>query len=209
MKKNIIFLFLILLISWNLFAKISYKQDKKNDKFLTQLDINLVQTLKIISAFNKMANNIPSRVEGLGKYRRFLMDITIETGKLRTDIKSALKSDSELKNLLIKEMILSIKPDAKLHNKNVTAEEDNYNYHFLDDRQKVYKKNLEQIRKTLMEEERKIIKNGKFTPIYYKLHTENYMLSLLLDFMKLHTYLTKENRQILVDVINSVEKSLK
>ena len=207
--KKVIILFFLFVFAINLFSKVTSKQDYRNTKFLNLLDDNLVQTIKMISAFNKIANKIPSKVKGLGRYRRFLMDITIETGKLRNDIKAALKKDPDLKQLMIRDMILSISPDTNFKNQEITSNDDNYNYHFLDDMQVILKKKLKKIRKAMLKEEENIKEKGVFSQKYFELHTKNYIYSLILDFIKIHTYLDKRNRQILVDVTKSIIKATK
>ncbi len=204
--KKYLFLIIVLVFAINLFSKVSPSQDEKNKKFLNILDDNLVQTIKMIGAFNKMANKVPSKVKGLGRYRRFLMDVTIETGKLRNDVKTALKKDPDLRQLMIRDMILSLSPQTDIKNKQVTPDDDNYNYHFLDDMQDVLKKRLKTIRKAMIKEETGIKEKGAFTKQYFDFHTKNYVYSLLLDFIKIHTYLDKQNRQVLVDVVKSVNE---
>ncbi len=205
MIKKISLFILAIFVSISLFSKVSPSQDKKNIKFLKQLDKNLVNTIKMIGTFNKVANKIPSKVKGLGHYRRFLMDMTIETGKLRTNIKTALKKkDPQLREIIIRDMIISIDNNVKPA-VSVSEEEDNYNYHFLKDIKNVYDKRLVKIRKNILAEEKNIKKNAAFTKVYFNLHTKNYIYSLLLNFISIHKYLTKKNRQNLVNVIKAIE----
>lgn len=195
----------MIVVSSLLSAKITPKQDENNIKFLKNLDVNFIETIKLISAYNNMANKVSSKVERLGTYRRFLMDITIETGKLRETIKSTLKTNAYTKEILIRDMIISIKSDTKFYEKRISNKRDKKNKEYLGKAIIEYLKNVENIRKNMITEEKKIIEDGKFTKKYFALHSANYLYMLLIDFIKVNNYLTPKNREYLVDIVKTVK----
>ena len=204
MKK----IFIIILIAITTFpmAKITPQQDENNTKFLKNLDTNLVDTIKLLAAYNNVANKISSDVKGLGTYRRFLMDTTLETGKLRDKIKNAKKTDEYTKEIVIRDMVISIKSDTKFYEKHISKKRDKENKKYLAKAIGKYLKKINEIRQSMMIEEKKIMKDEKFTKKYFALHSANYLYTLLIDFMKVNNYLTPQNREYLTNIVRSVEK---
>lgn len=204
MKK--IFILILVITSSLLWAKITPKQDENNVKSLKRLDDNLVETIKLISAYNSMANKVSPEVKGLGIYRRFLMNTTIETGKLRDQIKAAQKADQSTREILIRNMIISIKSDVKFYEKHISGKRDRKNKKYLNKSMIAYLTKIKDIRRDMMVEEKKIINDGKFTKKYFALHSANYFYSLLIDFMKISGYLTPKNREYLTDIVKSINQ---
>ena len=203
--KKILFIIITLIMATLVMAKITPRQDEQNDKFLKNLDANLVETIKLLAAYNSVANKISSEVKGLGTYRRFLMDTTLETGKLRDKIKNAQKTDEYTKEIVIRDMIISIKSDTKFYKKHISKKRDKENKKYLAKKITDYIKKVNNMRRIMIGEEKNIMTDKKFSKKYFALHSANYLYNLLLDFMKVNSYLTPQNREYLTNIVKSVD----
>ena len=110
MLKKIVLTFLLATIFIGLNAEITKTHNNMNLIFLRELDSNLLETIKIMDAYNQATDNIPYEVLGIAKYQKFLMEMTMICMNLRNDISSSFELKSEQREVFIKELISSIKP---------------------------------------------------------------------------------------------------
>ncbi|RLC54144.1 MAG: hypothetical protein DRH89_09830 [Candidatus Cloacimonadota bacterium] len=208
MLKNIVTTFLVATIFISLNAEISKTQNNMNLIFLRELDSNLLETIKIMDAYNQATNNIPYEVLGTERYQKFLMEMTMICMNLRNDISSSTELNSEQREMLIKELISSIKADVKSVSESITEQQDLQGKRF----SKLFKQkinaHLKEIRKEIIIEEEKIIESKTFDQYYFHLHSQQFIYQLIMDFLKPSEYLSKSNRAFLIRIAAEIEYNI-
>ena len=69
---------------------VSEQQDADNQAFLSAVDKNLINTIRMLSAFEAGADRMDA-LKGVPEYRQFLMNNTIECSQMRNIIQQAQK----------------------------------------------------------------------------------------------------------------------
>ncbi len=208
MLKNIVTTFLVATIFISLNAEISKTQNNMNLIFLRELDSNLLETIKIMDAYNQATNNIPYEVLGTEHYQKFLMEMTMICMNLRNEISSSIKMNSEQREIFIKELISSIKPDVKSVSESITKQQDLQGRQFSKLFKRKINSHLKEIRKEIIVEEEKIIKSKTFDQYYFHLHSQQFIYHLIMDFLKLSEHLSRSNRAFLIRVAAEIEYSI-
>ncbi|MEA2097311.1 MAG: hypothetical protein U9P73_11565 [Candidatus Cloacimonadota bacterium] len=208
MLKNIVTTFLVATIFISLNAEISKTQNNMNLIFLRELDSNLLETIKIMDAYNQATDNIPYDILGTEGYQKFLMEMTMICMNLRNDISSSIELNSEQREMLIKELISSIKPDVKSVSESITKQQDLQGKRF----SKLFKQkinaHLKEIRKEIIIEEEKIIESKTFDQYYFHLHSQQFIYHLIMNFLKLSEHLSRSNRAFLIRVTAEIEYNI-
>ena len=208
MLKKIVIIIFLATIFIGLNAEISKTQNNMNLIFLRELDSNLVETIKIMDAYNQASNNIPYDVIGTERYQNFLMEMTMICMNLRNEISGSIELNSEQREEFIQELISSIKPDVKLITESITKQQDiqgkKFNKLFI---QKI-NSYLKDIRKEIIAEEEKIMENKTFDQYYLHLHSQQYIYHLIIDFLKPSEHLSKSNRAFLIRIAAEIEYNI-
>jgi len=205
MKKVLISIVILGILFQVAFAGVSKKQDEKNRLFLKKLDENILSTIDMLTTFNKSANNIPNFVKGVNKYKTFLMEMTIESSKIRDGIIKSEEMNKDEREFQIRELILSIKSDEEFPDEKVTKKKDKQNREYLEKVSQNLHLFLNKIRGKMMKQEKEILSKEEISDIYFAYHSRNFLYSILLDYLKINDLLSRKNRDYLANVVFSLE----
>ncbi len=170
-----------------------------DQKYLAEFDRNVVLTINVLTIFNDAVNGILIDLDGLGVYQKFLLEMTLECSSLRKIADSNADSDE-----IIKELILHLKPNAKMSK---VIEPDRVRER-LANYTELFEKQIFQLRKKIILEEKMILESKTFTKQFLDLHAKHFLYSLLLDFLKPAPYLSHENSALLLFTIQDIGKSM-
>ncbi|MCK5051708.1 MAG: hypothetical protein KAS53_08300 [Candidatus Cloacimonetes bacterium] len=208
MLKKIVLTFLLATIFIGLNAEITKTQNNMNLIFLRELDSNLLETIKIMDAYNQATDNIPYEVLGIEKYQKFLMEMTMICMNLRNDISSSFELNSEQREVFIQELISSIKPDVKSISESISKKQDLQGKQFCKLFIRKINAHLKDIRKGIFIEEEKIIESKTFDQYYFHLHSQQFIYQLVLNFLKPSDHLSRSNRAFLIRVAAEIEYNI-
>lgn len=208
MIKKITITILVALLFISLPAQISKTQNNMNLIYLRELNANLLETIKIMDAYNQVTRNIPYEVLGTERYQKFLMEMTMICMNLRNDISKSVDLNSEERELIIHDLISSIKPDVVDITEPVTKQQDLQGKQYSKIIIKKISDHLKEIRKEILNEEEKIMESKTFDQFYFHLHSQQFIYQLVLNFMKPSQYLSKQNRAFLIRVASEIEYNI-
>ncbi len=208
MLKKIVLIIFLATIFIGLNAEISKTQNNMNLIFLRELDSNLLDTIKIMDAYNHAMNNIPYEVIGAEHYQKFLMEMTMICMNLRNEISSSIDFNSEQREEFIQELISSIKPDVKLVTESITKQQDMQGKQFSKMFIQKINSHLKEIRKEIIVEEEKIIESKTFDQYFFHLHSQQFIYQLIMDFLKPSEHLSRSNRAFLIRVAAEIEYNI-
>ena len=208
MLKKIVIIIFFATIFIGLNAEISKTQNNMNLIFLRELDSNLVETIKIMDAYNQASNNIPYDVIGTERYQNFLMEMTMICMSLRNEISSSIELNSEQREKFVQELISSIKPDVKLITESISKQQDMQGKQFSKLFIQKINSHLKEIRKEIIAEEEKIMESKTFDQYYFHLHSQQFIYHLIMDFLKPSEHLSKSNRAFLIRIAAEIEYNI-
>jgi len=208
MKYKITFFILLLLFICNLSCEISKTQNNMNLIFLRELDDNLLETIKVMDAYNQATRNIPFEVLGTEKYQKYLMEMTMICMNLRNDISNSVDLNSFQREAFIYDLINSLKPDVKELIDPITKQQDLKAKRYSKLIAKRLGEHIKELRQEILDEEEKIMQSKTFDQYFFHLHSQQFMYQLVLDFMKDAEYLSKENRAFLIRVASEIEYNI-
>ena len=208
MLKKLVVTIILATLFIGLTAEISKTQNNMNLIFLREVDSNLLETIKIMDAYNQAMNNIPYDVLGTERYQKFLMEMTMICMNLRNEISSSIKFNSEQRELFIQELISSIKPDVKLVSESITKQQDMQGKQFSKMLMQRINAHLKDLGKEIIAEEEIIIENKTFDQYYFHLHSQQFIYHLIMDFLKPSEHLSKTNRVFLIRVAAEIEYNI-
>ncbi len=208
MLKKIVLIFLLATIFIGLNAEITKTQNNMNLIFLRELDSNLLESIKIMDAYNQATDNIPYEVLGLEKYQKFLMEMTMICMNLRNDITSSIELNSEQREVFVKDLISSLKPDVKSITESITKQQDLQGKQFCRLLKQKINTHLKDIRKEIIIEEEKIIESKTFDQYFFHLHSQQFIYQLVLNFLKPSDHLSRTNRAFLIRVAAEIEYNI-
>lgn len=200
---------IILLITSSAMA-ISTKQDNNNLAYLDELDIRLINTIDLISAFNEsMKGLVDNNVANAEDFSHFLMDLVLECSAMRKLITQTRDLDDFEREYSIPLLFDYIKPPDEIsRHSSIAPDLDKRNRIKLNEMYIEYEDKLNRIRGSIIKEEEIIIQNRALTPKFVALHTRHFIYHLILDFVADHQYLSAPNRQYLIDIIEAVERGM-
>jgi hypothetical protein len=205
MKILFLLFFFFLLTILVLKATNLNEQSNKNQIFLQKLDENLLSTLHVLEVFNHTARNMED-VEGAAIYERFLLDVTMECGKIRSSITHA---QTELnQEEAIKSIILTLRSDLNLQSNNANIHTDVANKIELERIKTDLIRRISKIRKEIVREEKQIWESKKISRNYLGYHSHHFLYSLLLNYLEASDYLSMQNRDFLKQIILIIMNSL-
>lgn len=205
MKKLLVIVLIISTVF--LIAKISKKQNINNRNFLLNLDKNILETIDLLTTFNDAANNMPNFIKGINKYKSYLMEMTIECSKLRKSISDSDTMTKDEREKQISLLIKSLKPDIPISNEKVSKKQDKTNSEYLDNISKQLNERVGMTFKDLMLIEKSFLGKKEIPDKYFRQHSRLFLFSLLLDFIDHEEYLSRMNRDQLMRIIRSMEKT--
>jgi hypothetical protein len=205
MKAKIILV--ILTVSCILNAGIFVNQDDRNKEFMLELDKNILSSIMFLTTFNDGVKNMPEDVTGAETYKHFLMEMTIECSKFRESIRNSENMKKGERELQIKLMITSLKPDVVFDTGKVSKQKNEANIQRLDESEKMLKKMSEKAMKAMLGMEQEIVETRKIKQEYIAVHSQHFLYSLLLDFIDINDLMSKKNRNHLASVVKDMEMS--
>ncbi len=208
MIKKLVITVLLATIFVGLTAEISKTQNNMNLIFLRELDAKLLDTIKIMDAYNQVTKNIPFEVLGTERYQKFLMEMTMICMNLRNDISSSIELNSEKREIFIRGLISSIKPDVKSVSEPVTEKQDLQGKQFNKLLMKRINRHLIDIRKEIIVEEKRIMESKTFDQYYFHLHSQQFIYQLVMDFLHPSKHLSRTNRAFLIRVASEIEYNI-
>ena len=208
MLNKIVLTFLLATIFIGVNAEITKTQNNMNLIFLRELDSNLLETIKIMDAYNQATDNIPYEVFGIERYQKFLMEMTMICMNLRNDISSSIELNSEQREVFVNELINSLKPDVKSISESITKQQDLQGKQFCKLLKKKINTHLKDIRKEIIIEEEKIIESKTFDQYFFHLHSQQFIYQLVLNFLKPSDHLSRSNRAFLIRVAAEIEYNI-
>lgn len=208
MLKKLIITLLLAIIVISLNADISKTHNNMNLIFLRELDSNLLETIKIMDAYNQATNNISFEVLGTERYQEFLLEMTMICMNLRNNISSSFELNSKQRELFIQELISSIKPDVKKISESITKQQDMQGKQFSKLLRQKINAHLRDIRKEIIIEEEIIIESKTFDQYYFHLHSQQFIYQLVLNFLILSDHLSSSNRALLLRVTAEIEYNI-
>lgn len=205
MLKKIVITILLVTLFIGLSAEISKTHNNMNLIFLRELDSNLLETIKVMDVYNQATNNIPFEVLGTERYQKFLMEMTMICMNLRNNISSSFELNSKKRELFIQELISSIKPDVKRISESITKQQDMQGKQFSKLLRQKINAHLKDIRKEIIIEEEIIIESKTFDQYFFHLHSQQFIYTLVIDFLKPSEHLSRSNRAFLIRVAAEIE----
>jgi len=203
MKLNL-FLYLIILIVFPVFA-ISDQQNQNNLAYLDELDLRLVESIELITAFNEIAGNMKTDIQGAKEFSHFLFDLTMQTASIRKMIKESLDVVPDRREEIIRLIMAELKPQEILPLKNILPNKDADNINFLERRILIMQNQINSYRSQIVAEENIILDEKVITTKYISLHNRHFIYSMLRNMTEIHHYLSPTNRQYLRDLIQSID----
>lgn len=208
MKKIYILLIIFSLCLSASAEQISKGQDELNKNYLIELDANLTQTIKILTAFNDTANKIPDSITGLGTYKKFLMEMTLECSNIKRNIQTSKEESSMEREVFIQTLISSLKPDVQFLPVIIDNKKDDTNRELMDIFFQRIQKHLSDLRKSILEEEKGVMESGTFNKYFLDLHSRHFIYLLTCNLIEPSESLSRENRDFLIKIIRNIEESL-
>ena len=205
MLKKIVIIIFLATIFIGLSAEITKTQNNMNLIFLRELNSNLLDTIKMMDAYNKASDNVPYEVLGTEKYKKFLMEMTMICMNLRNDISSSIELNFEQREIFVQELISSIKPDVKIISESITKQQDLQGVQFGKLFMQRINSHLKDIRKEIITEEEKIMESKTFDQYYFHLHSQQFIYQLIMDFMQPFEHLSKKNRAFIIRIAAEIE----
>jgi hypothetical protein len=206
--KKIVITILLTAMFIGLSAEISKTRNNMNLIFLRELDAKLLDTIKIMDAYNQVTKNIPFEVFGTERYQQFLMEMAMICMNLRNDISSSVELNSEKREIFIHDLIGSIKPDVKSISEPITEQQDLQGKQLSKLIEKKINKYLIDLRKGIILEEEKIMESKTFDQYYFHLHSQHFMYQLVISFLHPSQHLSRNNRAFLIRVASEIEYSI-
>ena len=205
MLKKIVIIIFLATIFIGLSAEITKTQNNMNLIFLRELNSNLLDTIKMMDAYNKASDNVPYEVLGTEKYKKFLMEMTMICMNLRNDISSSIELNFEQREIFVQELISSIKPDVKIISESIMKQQDLQGVQFGKLFMQRINSHLKDIRKEIITEEEKIMESKTFDQYYFHLHSQQFIYQLIMDFMQPFEHLSKKNRAFIIRIAAEIE----
>ncbi|MDP8320977.1 MAG: hypothetical protein RAO94_01370 [Candidatus Stygibacter australis] len=205
--KIIAILTLILIITSSLYA-VSDQQNKLNISYLDDLDLKLVDSIDLIIAFNKTAENMKGYIEGAEDFSEYLLALTMEISTLRKMIQQSQDLDPDQREITIRKIMEEMQPERIKVKENIDNDLDKQNSKYLEQRLVKLSQQLISYKTEIMKEENIISESQKISQNYLGTHNRHFVYHLLYCFALDYSILSKTNRQFLVDLITAVDMNI-
>lgn len=208
--KNLIIIIILLSFSSFLISEeiiVTEEQDEFNQKFLIRLNDNLLSTIDMLQVFNEKGREIYLIKQG-DIYNSFLFDLTMQCSNLIDKIRQSEALSAPARELQIRALIATIKPDVEYNEKVISDKQQARNSNYLMNVEKNLQAQTSSVLQALVEEEKVILAKGEVTNNYFRLHTHHFLFSLLLDFINPSDYLSRANEDYLVMIVKSIDETL-
>lgn len=187
--------------------KVSRAQDAENQVFLNALDENLINTIKMLSAFEAGADRMEA-LKGVPEYRQFLMNNTIECSQMRSIIIAADQLNASERNARVRELIETINPGMSFEYKPVSDDVDKENRLYLAQFGTVLMQEIKRLTSMIVGRERTFAATGTLDQEYFNLHSHHYLFSMVLNLISPSKHLSATNRAVLTQLVHGVEAQL-
>ena len=188
---------------------ISDEQNIRNKQYLVNLDLNVLETIDIMVMFNDASKNLPEdTINGIITYRKFLLDMTMECGNIRKDIKLSKDMSPIEREKHIAMMFATIKPDVIYVHKKINNSQDLTNRETINKLHERIKKYIPFLQKEILKGEKAVIENSSFSKYYMNIHSQHFMFQLLSDYIANSDKLSYNNREYLLKIALSIESAL-
>lgn len=187
--------------------KVNRAQDIENQAFLKALDENLINSIRMLSAFDAGADRMDS-FKGVPEYRQFLMNNTMECSQMRSIITAAEGAEATERNARIRELIETINPGISFEYKPVNDEQDQENRVYLARFGTLMMQEIKHLTGMIVERERTFAASGTLDQEYFNLHSHHYLYSMVLNLISPSKHLSKTNRAVLAHLVHGVEAQL-
>ena len=202
--KIIAILTLILIITSSLYA-VSDQQNKLNISYLDDLDLKLVDSIDLIIAFNKTAENMKGYIEGAEDFSEYLLALTMEISTLRKMIQQSQDLDPDQREITIRKIMEEMQPERIKVKENIDNDLDKQNSKYLEQRLVKLSQQLKSYKTEIMKEENNISESQKISQKYLGIHNKHFVYQLLNKFTLDYPLLSKTNRQFLIDLITAID----
>lgn len=202
MKKYLPLLIVILFSSlWS----VSTIQDSNNDNYLSNLDEQIVQNIKLIEQFNSIAQQNFETINGIPAFTNMLMGFTMELANIRTKITDAQTSTILKKEEKIKQIIRILDPQMEISKQKIDRLE---TLNYLRKVDKELNNRIVIIRKNIIEEEKKIVQYDSLSKTYFSFHTHHFLYALMSCYLDSAELLSNDNLNALEQLVNSIQQRL-
>ncbi|MCD6181213.1 MAG: hypothetical protein J7K89_02390 [Candidatus Cloacimonetes bacterium] len=186
---------------------VSEQQDADNQAFLSAVDKNLINTIRMLSAFEAGADRMDA-LKGVPEYRQFLMNNTIECSQMRNIIQQAQKDTPVMRVSRVREIIETLNPGITFSYDAVTAEQDEENRIFLAKFGSVLVTEIKRLTELIVQREQTFEASQSIDKEYFNLHSHHYLFSMLLNVISPSKHLSATNRGVLAQIVHGVEAQL-
>ncbi|GEM_PF-2106061 len=186
---------------------VSEQQDAENQAFLSAVDKNLINTIRMLSAFEAGADRMDA-LKGVPEYRQFLMNNTIECSQMRNIIQQAQKDTPVMRVSRVREIIETLNPGITFSYDAVTAEQDEENRIFLAKFGSVLVTEIKRLTELIVQREQTFEASQSIDKEYFNLHSHHYLFSMLLNVISPSKHLSATNRGVLAQIVHGVEAQL-
>ena len=183
-------------------------EEVNNSLYLENLDAEISELIELLTTFNSIANNLPDKIAGVNVYKNFLMDITLECSNIRKQIAESEDGSANERELIIKNIIKSIKANVNFVPVPISDEQAKKNFIYLEIYYNRFEHIIISILKSLLDEERKIVESNSITKIYLDLHTRHFLLSLINSFVKNSKDISNKNQFLLLKIAQEIDSEL-
>ena len=206
MKKYLILIFcFVITFSAYAFPK---KQDKDNIAYIDEIDLKISDTIELLGIFNNTANNMSNSVQGANDFSQYLMGLTLECSSMRKIISESIDLDDLEREWTIRLIWDFLKPHDIETVSSISAKADKQNRIVLNELYITYQDKINRLRKGIIDEEKIIKEKQTITQRYLALHNSHFMDHLILGFIEEQHYLSRSNRQYLINLIDAVEEAI-
>ena len=202
--KIIAILTLILIITSSLYA-VSDQQNKLNITYLEELDLKLVDSIDLIIAFNKTAENMKGNIEGAKDFSEYLLTLTMQISTLRKMIQQSQDLDPDQREIIIRKIMEELQPERITVKENIDNDLDQKNSKYLEQRLVKLSQQLKSYKTEIMKEENNISESQKISQKYLGIHNKHFVYQLLYNFTLDYPLLSKTNRQFIIDLITAID----
>jgi len=202
--KIIAILTLILIITSSLYA-VSDQQNKLNITYLEELDLKLVDSIDLIIAFNKTAENMKGNIEGAKDFSEYLLTLTMQISTLRKMIQQSQDLDPDQREIIIRKIMEELQPERITVKENIDNDLDQQNSKYLEQRLVKLSQQLKSYKTEIMKEENNISESQKISQKYLGIHNKHFVYQLLYNFTLDYPLLSKTNRQFIIDLITAID----
>jgi hypothetical protein len=199
----------IILINFLYSKNVSDEQNIKNEQYLVNLELNVLETIDIMVMFNDASKQLPEdTINGINIYQQFLFDMTMECSNIRNDVKLSRDMSPNEREEHIAMMFATIRPEVIYTYKEIDNSQDLKNRETINELHKRIKKYIPFLQNEIIKSDKSVIENKSISKYYMNLHSQHFMFQLLSDYIANSGKLSHNNREYLLKIALSIENVL-